>query len=460
MERLESRLDDLARWQRRLPEWVTASSIFFLVAWLVFGRLLLRPHLATSGSDFVQLYFWENFTREELDVGRLPLWNPYFFSGYPALANPQMLVFYPPAMLLRLLPLSYSFGVGFAVHIAWTGLGIYWLVRSQGLDRIPAFVSAIAFMWSGAVVPHIEGGHVEWMYTIAWLPWVIWQWQAVWFERTRRAPWLAGAVTGLMILGGALRVMACAGLILVVLVAFRIAKLSRRGLLGEVWMLAIRSLLSIMLALGIAAPQLLPSLEFTLLSSRSIGLSLDCTTALSLTPTDLLYIGFANTPFGSIHEWERHGYIGTLGFALAILGVFARPRERLRMTKMLLLAWGIGGLMLGVGPALPLYPLARFVIPVLSLVRQPFTFVVLMAIAGAGLAGLGCDRLLRWFRGDMPAPRRATWIGMGLFAISLILDWLTLSTSLHPESFGLYPVVRWLYLFSAPRYFLVGLIFW
>src|SRR5260221_4215143 len=166
----------LERWIvaiRRWPEWLWTTLVFLAVAFLVFGRVILRPSVMVSGNDFLQFYFWEAFTRAELAAGRLPLWNPYFFAGYPAAANPQMLLFYPPAMLLRLLPLSYAFGVTIWLHMSWAGLGLYWLMRQQQLSRPASLLAGLAVFLGGIYVTPILGGHFEWVLTLGRLPRVL-----------------------------------------------------------------------------------------------------------------------------------------------------------------------------------------------------------------------------------------------------------------------------------------------
>ena len=146
-------------------EYFSAALILFGLSFLIFARALVRPNLIVSGSDFVQFYFWEGFTHAELAQWRLPQWNPFFFSGYPFIANPQMMVFYPPAWFLRLFPLDYAFGLGMMLHIGWAGLGMYGLSRNQNMSCAAAFASGITFMLSGVVITHIKGGHLEWVYS-------------------------------------------------------------------------------------------------------------------------------------------------------------------------------------------------------------------------------------------------------------------------------------------------------
>lgn len=458
---IELRLSLLAAALIRLPEWASAPAVMFGMAWLVFGRLLLRPALMTSGSDFLQFYFWENFTREELAAGRLPLWNPYFFSGYPALANPQMMVFYPPAVLLRLLPLGYSYGIGFMLHMGWAGLGMYWLARHQGLGRVAAVISGMAFMMGGVFVTHIQGGHLEWLYTIAWLPWAVWQWQRVTFERGPSPPWLAGIVSAMMILAGAPKLVILAGLMLSVMGLFWLASFRRRFALRALAAEAGRLALAASIAMGAAAPQLIPMIEFTLLSSRAGGLPLKCSAVFSLNPADLLFLAFAYHAFGSASEWERHGYFGAMGLALAIVGLVSRRRQgAVVVWKPLLIIWGAIGLMFGFGPGLPFYPLARTLVPGLSLMRQPFTFIVMASFAGAGLAGLGCESFLQWAR-DAGHNRRWPLLVAGmLLALAAISDALLFRDNPQAWDPGLYRWISWLSSFSLWRYLLVGLSFW
>jgi len=380
----------------RLPEWLISTLVLFALLFIVFARVLLRPQLMVIGSDFIQFYFWEHFTRSELAAGRLPIWNPYFFSGYPLLANPQSLVFYPPAMLLRFVPLGYALGLGIFLHLWWAGVGMYGLTRHQNLNRAAAYMSAITFMLGGVVVTHIEAGHLEWIYTIAWMPWVIWGWQKTLFESGKRAAIFAGVTTAMMFLGGGPRVMVCVVLMLVVLGVAWLIDVIRSRAWHSLLMSAGRLTLGGVVTLGSIMPQLLPTLEFTNLSSRSSGISLDCTLDFSLTLLDLPMFGVAKISYDVFLEWERNGYIGAIGVLFGLFGILFSWRK-MTLWKALLLAWVIVGFLIGVGPVLPFYSWARNILPILSLIRQPFTLIVLMGFGAAGLAGVGaqtlCDHL-------------------------------------------------------------------
>jgi hypothetical protein len=422
-----------------------------------------------SGSDFTQFYFWESFTRAELAQWRLPQWNPFFFSGYPFIANPQMMVFYPPAWFLRFFPLDYSFGLGMMLHIGWAGLGMYAVSRNQNTIRAAAFTSGITFMLSGVVITHIKGGHLEWIYAIAWLPWVVWAW-----SRTLSLTGLkdllgltnaiiAGGVTAMMFLAGAARIAAVAEAMVIVLGVWRLVThladfrvlthfASLRGALRELGSLlgvALRIFIGVIALIGIAAPQLLPSLEFASLSSRVNGLPLECASSLSLTLSDFAFFGLARSPFDQFFEWERNGYMGAMAIVLGMMGLTNPNRA-----KWLWIGWGAAGLLLSVGPVSPVYPLARDLIPGLAVIRQPFTFIVMIAFALAGLAGLGIERaidsLRRWHVGAAGA----------MLLLAIAFDVMLYRERPHSYDPSFYGWMSWLASFSSPRYWLTLLSLW
>ena len=58
-----------------------------------------------------ELYPWKYLAIDEIKRGRLPLWNPYNFSGSPLMANHQSAIFYPLNFLYFLLPFDIAWSV-------------------------------------------------------------------------------------------------------------------------------------------------------------------------------------------------------------------------------------------------------------------------------------------------------------------------------------------------------------
>ena len=125
------------------------------------------------GIDSGNIYAWEVYTRSVLTDGRLPFWNPYHFSGTPHLADPQTTVLYPPAMLLRWLPVPAFLGWMLALHLWIAGAGTLFAARAIGAGWMAASAAGVAVMLGGSVSGWIHGGHLLLIYSAAWGPWAL-----------------------------------------------------------------------------------------------------------------------------------------------------------------------------------------------------------------------------------------------------------------------------------------------
>ena len=135
-------------------------------------RALLTPGIGgLPGRDAGNLYVWEMFTRSVLATGQLPFWNPFHFAGTPHLADPQTLVLYPPAVLLRWLPLLTFFPWLAVIHVWLGGAGTLFLGRVIGLGWVAASAAAVAVTLGGSVGPWLHNGHLLVLFSAAWLPW-------------------------------------------------------------------------------------------------------------------------------------------------------------------------------------------------------------------------------------------------------------------------------------------------
>ena len=140
--------------------------------------IVLRGSLDPSaerlpGIDSGNLYAWEVYTRSVLADWMLPFWNPYHFSGTPHLADPQTTVLYPPAMLLRWLPVPAFLGWMLALHLWIAGAGTLFAARTIGVGWMAASAAAVAVMLGGSVSGWIHGGHLLLIYSAAWVPWAL-----------------------------------------------------------------------------------------------------------------------------------------------------------------------------------------------------------------------------------------------------------------------------------------------
>ncbi|HEX2174003.1 MAG TPA: hypothetical protein VHL09_16335, partial [Dehalococcoidia bacterium] len=152
-------------------------------------------------SDNVYGYYPEEVTATRfLGQGILPLWDPYVFSGTPLLAESQRGVFYPPNLLLRLLPGAWTFSYGVILHFVLAGWFMFALLRSLGLPRGPAAIGGIVFEFSGWMVAWVLTPYG--IYTVVWLPSMILCYERAIRQRSLRWTVATGLTIALQLLAG------------------------------------------------------------------------------------------------------------------------------------------------------------------------------------------------------------------------------------------------------------------
>lgn len=160
--------------RRHLPFislWTLLWALFFGV--LLLGRARL-PDSDLSG----QFHTFAVFQAQEMWAGRLPLWSPGSYGGFPFAADTQAAVFYLPRWLTILFsgPGGFSFyalELEGLIHIWLAGLFTYALAFDLTKNRWAGLIAAVAFGLGGYLIsyPLLQLALLE---TIAWLPLVLW----------------------------------------------------------------------------------------------------------------------------------------------------------------------------------------------------------------------------------------------------------------------------------------------
>ncbi len=102
------------------------------------------------GGDLYSYFFPQKaFYADELQAGRLPLWNPLVGHGYPVVAESQTGVFYPPNLLLfSWLDVNTAYNVQQLGHYIAAFLATWLLARRLGLQGGGAALAALVFVYS------------------------------------------------------------------------------------------------------------------------------------------------------------------------------------------------------------------------------------------------------------------------------------------------------------------------
>ncbi|HLF09304.1 MAG TPA: YfhO family protein [Dehalococcoidia bacterium] len=411
-----------------------AATIAMLGAVAFFYKGLLTGDILVSYDLFTYFYPLRDFTDSALRAGRLPLWNPYLFLGSPFLSNIQTAVFYPLWWPFIFLDAPHAVLSSVLLHVLLAGLGMYGFARaSAGLSPWGALGAALPFMLGGYVSQKV--GNPNQLQVIAWLPLLL-----LTVDRAQRGPilfWtlLAGIVLALQVLAGHPQMVYlslwAAGLLALYRAIFPAGygPEERRvpRLIGRLARAAISLLGMGIAAVGLAAAQVLPTLELLPHSIRGAGLTFSEGVSFSLPYWELLR---ATLP--SFKEAPGAEFVAYIGFLPLGLGLAAIRRGGHQLLGFCLLV-GLVSLFLALGGYNPLYESMYGRLPGLNQFRVPARWLLLFTFAGSLAAGIGLEALYR-----PPTRRRRLLLeafeALALWAMAVVLVWLLDAHLVWPET--------------------------
>ena len=361
-------------------------TFLFLSACIYFRAVLLHPdQLRYFIDEVTQFYPWGFFAQTMLKEGQLPLWLPYSFGGEPFIANIQTAVFYPPNLiLLSVFPTHLALGYGYLLHLFLAGFFMYLFMRYLKLDSVCSFLSSIIFMYNGFFVAHIKEGHYSMIAAACWLPLIF-----LFFEITlKKTSVFYGLVTGIPIglqfLAGHTHTSYYTLLALGLYLVFRsLLIIKEKRAYKEVAQLFAISALTVGVGVFLAAIQLLPTFEFTGLSTRAGGIRYDFATIYSLPRQNLITLVLPNFT-------NNQMYIGILPLILIFFAIFLKRSEKEERNEILFFTGlAILSLFLAFGDYARIYWWVWKYIPGFNLFRFPYRFLFLFTFSTAILAGFG-----------------------------------------------------------------------
>jgi len=102
------------------------------------------------------LYPWRSFAIDELKSGRWPLWNPYYFTGMPLLANFQSAVFSYVNIFFLFFSKPIAWSLGIMTSPLLTMLTMYVFLRHKKLEKLSSLLGAVIFSLSGFEIAWLE----------------------------------------------------------------------------------------------------------------------------------------------------------------------------------------------------------------------------------------------------------------------------------------------------------------
>ncbi|HTK82424.1 MAG TPA: YfhO family protein [Bacteroidota bacterium] len=382
-----------------IKDWHVVSAIVLLTV-IFFRNIIFKS--AFFWEDFMYFYYpARNFAAVSMAGGELPLWNPFTLNGMPFQADIQTALFYIPNMLLTLFvsggKLSfYWLELEIVGHYVIAGVGMYYLAKSYGLERIYAFFAALVFMFSGYAITRAI--HQPMICETAWLPLIILLFRKMMKEKSAVAMILCAVVLGHAILAGFPQLTLYIYFLLFLTFAVECIARLRSGGVKTAFPVAALAGGVVVISLALAAIQLLPTIELAPYTQRaemtyekSLDGSLSWPGLITLiVPKFFGAYGAQGSDYwmqGSYGQyWETVVYIG---IPALVCVVFASLLMRKNADVMFLFCVVVFSLLYALGDSFFLHKLFFTHVPAFNKFREPGRLSFLWTFAAAILAGFG-----------------------------------------------------------------------
>lgn len=355
-----------------------------------------------------------------LKYHEVPLWCSLILSGYPFAANPLSGIWYLPNWLMLVAPQPWGFNLLIAAHVLWGAVGMYNFLRILDLSPRASLCGALSFVLMPKIWAQYGAGHVTLIFAVSWTPWLLFTERKGRLFQTFWRQIAPGIVWGVIILAD-VRWAFYSGLLWVSYSVFSTVFKDTRTLRvnsGEkihpaIFMVIVRQLkifaTQALTGLLIAAPLLLPMLEYTRLATRS-SLSWRDTYTLSLPPTHLA--GLVIPDFGGYFEWIV--YPGIVSFFALILSLSSQTlRRKARFWLFVIFIT----LVMALGENAGFLTSFLKFIPGWELLRVPTRTLLLTGISFSVLTGM----MVRYYGEEQATLNSTRWGKRLVFAITAML---------------------------------------
>jgi len=333
-----------------------------------------------------QTYIWKELAVNMWREGKVPVWNPYEMAGKPLLANFQTSAFYPFNAILLLRPFYLSWSIFILLQTLMAGIFMYAYLFNLKLKKQAALVGATVFCFCSFSVSWLEWGNI--LHTALWLPLVLLFIDRIFSTRSKKWYLLFIASLSLSFLAGHLQTFFYLFILGFAYFFYRwfLFKKSPKLLAGYAISLSAFFFLIIF--------QLIPTVQFLLLSSRSIDQNFRIVEGWFVPWVNLIQIiapDFFGNPttlnyWGMWNYGELTIYIGMLPLMLAIFTIHKKTKDTLFYWLILLIS-----LLFSLPTGLSSLPFL-FNVPFIS-TAQPTRLIFLITFSLAVLAAFGFDYL-------------------------------------------------------------------
>jgi hypothetical protein len=345
--------------------------IFLLIATLRLWPFLCGQTLAMF-DNYSLMVPMKLFQASWIKQGIIPLWNPLLFSGISLIGDINQSLFYPSTLLFVLLKPVWAINLTLLIHLALTGLGMFYLAKTLVRKNSIALLAGILWLLSSQVTNSLN--NLSLLQSLTWTPWIMWL--GLLLPKQTKADWWLPILIFLQMMGGYPQHVLYAVLGAVFLSLFDVGE---KKIGWKKW-LKIWFKIGI-ISLALSAMVWLPFIKTFINSTRVVQTATQSVSG-SLHPIELVKI-IAPTFFDNLQLGLRWGpkwnetpylawYVGWLGLLVPVSVLISKKRSRLDlwlMSGVLFTLWfALGESALGFG-------LLQKLVPVLKISRIPTTIL-------------------------------------------------------------------------------------
>ncbi|MBI2953542.1 MAG: YfhO family protein [Chloroflexi bacterium] len=153
---------------------ILAVALFVPLTVVFFWKFLFLGNIwmPKGGGDLNSYYYpVYRFAAASIQQGTNPLWNGYLYSGSPFAADIEASLFYPPLLFTYFVAVPFTYVTVeslLVLHYFIAAAGTYLYARTLGLGRVPAFTAGTIFAFGGFMVARL--GHPNILYATVWFP--------------------------------------------------------------------------------------------------------------------------------------------------------------------------------------------------------------------------------------------------------------------------------------------------
>ncbi len=297
-------------------------------------------------------------------------------------------------------------------------MGLFFFLRSENLGELPALLGAFTFELMPKLFAHYASGHITLLFAVLWTPWLIWIEKKKTGSTGNIYHYFTGIILGMIALADVRWVVYASCLWIAFSLYCARKNLTYFSLLRWMGVKLGEGLIAFLLA----APLLLPLLQYTSLTTRS-----------SLQPSDNLMLSLAPAQLLGLFIPQLWGYAETIVYpgilpVLLLFVVMCFPEARRKTVFWIGVI--LATILFSLGANLPG---SRWLVslPGISLLRIPTRWLFITFMSFSILAAYGVDALLNNGYRKLARPNPAIfYVGLTAFILFLALGVYVVSHSL------------------------------